>query len=152
MKNTIASLVLLLVNQLLSVLYWPHLISDSLPNPPKLLDEIISHVVSYWTVKIFYSSPIEPGVFLLLKAIKRAIRLSKNLIALYFYNNSNNVAILLPQKMFKRQKPYFTGFFRSLMFRGKAHFNQRAKIACIFKVFCEPGRKITLKDFSFKVI
>jgi len=35
---------------------------------------------------------------------KRAVRLSKNLIALYFYNNSNNVAILLPQRASKRRK------------------------------------------------
>ena len=35
---------------------------------------------------------------------KRAIRFSKNLIALYFYNNSNNVAILLPRKALTLEK------------------------------------------------
>lgn len=29
----------------------------------------------------------------------------KNLIALYFYNNSNYVAILLPKSIYNRQKP-----------------------------------------------
>ena len=33
---------------------------------------------------------------------KRAIKLSKNLIALYFYNNSNYVAILLPKSIYNR--------------------------------------------------
>ena len=32
---------------------------------------------------------------------KRAIRLSKNLIALYFYNNSNIIAVLLPLRAAK---------------------------------------------------
>ena len=36
----------------------------------------------------------------------------KNLIALYFYNNSNNVAILLPQRAFKRRKAFVYGLFR----------------------------------------
>ena len=42
---------------------------------------------------------------------KELTDLSKNQLALYFYNNSNNVAILLPQRAFKRRKPLFTGFF-----------------------------------------
>lgn len=35
----------------------------------------------------------------------------KNLIALYFYNNSNNVAILLPQRAFKRRNAFIYGLF-----------------------------------------
>ena len=36
---------------------------------------------------------------------KRAIRFFEHLIALYFYNNSNYVAILLPRSIYNRQKP-----------------------------------------------
>ena len=35
---------------------------------------------------------------------KKSYQTFKNLIALYFYNNSNNVAILLPQRASKRRK------------------------------------------------
>ena len=36
---------------------------------------------------------------------------SKNQLALYFYNNSNNVAILLPQKDIKAAKAFIYGLF-----------------------------------------
>jgi len=36
---------------------------------------------------------------------------SKNQLALFFYNNSNNVAILLPQRAFKRRKAFIYGLF-----------------------------------------
>ena len=44
----------------------------------------------------------------------RAIRLTENLIALYFYNNSNNVAILLPTRTITRQKPLVYALFGGL--------------------------------------
>ncbi|MFR3075528.1 MAG: hypothetical protein ACLTMM_03530, partial [Lachnospiraceae bacterium] len=37
---------------------------------------------------------------------------SKNQLALYFYNNSNNVAILLPQGTLKWLKPHNYGLFK----------------------------------------
>ena len=46
--------------------------------------------------------------------IIRAIRLTGNLIALYFYNNSNNVAILLPMREITRQKPLVYALFEDL--------------------------------------
>ena len=41
-------------------------------------------------------------------------RLTENLIALYFYNNSNNVAILLPTRATARQKPLIYALFDGL--------------------------------------
>lgn len=42
---------------------------------------------------------------------KRAIRFFEHLIALYFYNNSNYVAILLPQRTVERRKAFIYGLF-----------------------------------------
>ena len=36
---------------------------------------------------------------------------SKSQLALYFYNNSNYVAILFPQRAFKRRKAFIYGLF-----------------------------------------
>lgn len=55
-----------------------------------------------------------PKHLILLKANKKKKELtdfSKNQLALYFYNNSNNVAILLPQRAFKRRKAFVYGLF-----------------------------------------
>ena len=38
---------------------------------------------------------------------KRAIRFFEHLIALYFYNNSNNIAVLLPRGLQSGEKPVY---------------------------------------------
>ena len=58
----------------------------------------------------------------------------KNLIALYFYNNSNNVAILLPQRAFKRRKAFIFGLF------------------CGCEIIPTRNRKTDIKQFCFSVV
>jgi len=43
--------------------------------------------------------------------LKELTDFSKNQLALYFYNNSNNVAILLPQRAQTRQNAFVYGLF-----------------------------------------
>ena len=68
----------------------------------------------------------------------RAIRLTENLIALYFYNNSNNVAILLPTRTITRQKPLVYALFGGLgvMVRSRlSSFGAKSSILTVFPSF-----------------
>ena len=55
----------------------------------------------------------------------------KNLIALYFYNNSNYVAILLPKSIYNRQKPSKIGLFLDREFIPTRSAKPRLKQFCI---------------------
>ena len=65
---------------------------------------------------------------------ERAIRLSKNLIALYFYNNSNYVAILLPKSIYNRQKPSKIRLFHGCEITPTRSIQLFTKLFCLVNI------------------
>lgn len=55
---------------------------------------------------------------------------SKSQLALYFYNNSNYVAILFPQRAFKRRKAFIYGLFHG------CEITPTLQQRCTYKLFC----------------
>ena len=64
---------------------------------------------------------------------KRAIRFFERLIALYFYNNSNYVAILLPRSIYNRQK---SSIFKAFWPFGDHSHSTKPNQFCLEIILC----------------
>ena len=61
---------------------------------------------------------------------------NKNQLALFFYNNSNNVAILLPQRAFKRRKAFIYGLFHGYEITPTPQIALQTKQFCLGDLSC----------------